>query len=590
MKSVAASFSTAIAENTVKITELYVITLNSGGIYRFTNHSEDIVWDVAGNTYLSTVISREPMRFTANLESSTVTLNVGTVTSSLASILQHNVLEGARLSIRRIQWDETYASNKEIILFNGWVDVEFTRDVITLTCKPIGDLLNLKVPRRLYQEPCNYSLFDANCGLIQSDYKLSLTATGGSTNTVTDSSVTNVYDAPFDGGDSANPLVIGDTIQDPNENEFDSDSDCMAVWNMEPGALETDSKGTNTLDASGVSESTTIYKRGDGCAYFGSWDILDITDANLDTDFPLKSGDTNKKISVANWVRLTGLPNSHAPIFAKYTGTNKRSILLSIWNLGGGTYRFVVRQGHTGGTTYEEYISTVVNVGVDNWYHICITYEDSTKELTLRIYDEDADTAYSDSHTFTNNISITDAEVQIGYTEGTSYLTGRIDEMVVFKDIISDAEADELRNFTYGSYTYNTAKVLGVAYTSDTEGVLQIMPIGASTFEDDDILSASGNSVVLNGAPSLNNEFYELGELHMTSGDNAGQRRPILSTTSGVFTVIWPFPYSVQVGDTFDVYPGCDKTGETCKNRFNNEEYFAGFLYVPVVEDVMGGI
>ena len=52
-------------------------------------------------------------------------------------------------------------------------------------------------------------------------------------------------------------------------NDFSGDSNCVALWRFENGALTADSKGTNTLtDVNTVGSDTVDYKEGSGCADF----------------------------------------------------------------------------------------------------------------------------------------------------------------------------------------------------------------------------------------------------------------------------------------------------------------------------------
>lgn len=76
------------------------------------------------------------------------------------------------------------------------------------------------------------------------------------------------------------------------------------------------------------------------------------------------------------------------------------------------------------------------------------------------------------------------------------------------------------------------------------------------------------------------------GRLVMTSGENAGFQRGIRAYTPGttaIITLIAPFYFPVAVGDTFTVYPGCDKRRDTC-DLFGNGENFRGFRFIPVPE------
>lgn len=77
---------------------------------------------------------------------------------------------------------------------------------------------------------------------------------------------------------------------------------------------------------------------------------------------------------------------------------------------------------------------------------------------------------------------------------------------------------------------------------------------------------------------------YSLGSLVMTSGLNESFSRTIV-TWDGVSVLIMlnPLPYDLAPGDTFDLYPGCDKTQGAC-TRFANLANFNGESYIPSPE------
>lgn len=90
------------------------------------------------------------------------------------------------------------------------------------------------------------------------------------------------------------------------------------------------------------------------------------------------------------------------------------------------------------------------------------------------------------------------------------------------------------------------------------------------------------------GAPS-GSGTYTLGRMFMTSGKNApnsptpGFGRLVRSWSPGIFTLSAPFYFDVQVGDTFDVYPGCDKQFSTCA-LFANQANYLGPRFIPAPE------
>lgn len=103
-------------------------------------------------------------------------------------------------------------------------------------------------------------------------------------------------------------------------------------------------------------------------------------------------------------------------------------------------------------------------------------------------------------------------------------------------------------------------------------------------------ISSVTTSTATNGYTVYDNTFLEpvadlkkywQGEMEITSGNNNGLRRTILKTEDGLFVVSVPFPFHVELGTTFNYYPGCDKTPEICRDRFNNLENFLGFSYLP---------
>lgn len=77
------------------------------------------------------------------------------------------------------------------------------------------------------------------------------------------------------------------------------------------------------------------------------------------------------------------------------------------------------------------------------------------------------------------------------------------------------------------------------------------------------------------------NGYFNLGVLTVTSGAAAGARRAVKDFTGGTFTLALPLPTAMAPGDTFSVYPGCDKTRGTCNTKFANLGRFRGFPFVP---------
>lgn len=133
-----------------------------------------------------------------------------------------------------------------------------------------------------------------------------------------------------------------------------------------------------------------------------------------------------------------------------------------------------------------------------------------------------------------------------------------------------------------------TAVVVQIVYLTASVGTIWYLELSNSgNFNDNEVLTAGGDTVTVNGTPAEDTEFYEQGELEMTSGDNSGERRPILSSSGSVRKVLWPFVSAIASADTYRIYPGCDGTGATCKARFNNTNPWRGYPYGPPLEETI---
>lgn len=82
---------------------------------------------------------------------------------------------------------------------------------------------------------------------------------------------------------------------------------------------------------------------------------------------------------------------------------------------------------------------------------------------------------------------------------------------------------------------------------------------------------------------------YNYGKLTWTSGANSGLGMEVKNwdLPSQTFTLWLPMPNAIQIGDTYTVYPGCDKRFTTCSGKFSNVVNFGGFPYVPGIGNIL---
>jgi uncharacterized phage protein (TIGR02218 family) len=108
-----------------------------------------------------------------------------------------------------------------------------------------------------------------------------------------------------------------------------------------------------------------------------------------------------------------------------------------------------------------------------------------------------------------------------------------------------------------------------------------------ATFAVPFTLNSGSNQGKLNTSLVQADAFFDLGSITSTSGSNNGISRTVKAYVGGVFFLHVPYPFLVNIGDSFNGFPGCDHLQATCSGKFNNLVHFGGQPYVPVPEHAL---
>jgi uncharacterized phage protein (TIGR02218 family) len=81
--------------------------------------------------------------------------------------------------------------------------------------------------------------------------------------------------------------------------------------------------------------------------------------------------------------------------------------------------------------------------------------------------------------------------------------------------------------------------------------------------------------------------YFDGGLVTWTSGDNDGLSMEIKSSTPPDFYLYLDMPHAIQVGDTYEMIPGCDKLLATCRDRWDNVVNFRGEPYIPGLDAML---
>lgn len=100
-------------------------------------------------------------------------------------------------------------------------------------------------------------------------------------------------------------------------------------------------------------------------------------------------------------------------------------------------------------------------------------------------------------------------------------------------------------------------------------------------YTDGTVASSTNPQVFTSSALNAADHWYAYGLLVWTAGNNAGRESSVQSQVGDVLTLMTPTPRDIEIGDTFRVYAGCDRTHHHCVTKFDNVVNFQGFQHIP---------
>lgn len=90
------------------------------------------------------------------------------------------------------------------------------------------------------------------------------------------------------------------------------------------------------------------------------------------------------------------------------------------------------------------------------------------------------------------------------------------------------------------------------------------------------------------GSPVIAAGEFTYGLITWTSGENDGRSMEVKEhATLGQIILQLPMVGTVEVGDQFTIVPGCTKTLEQCRDRYDNVVNFRGFPHVPGLDEML---
>jgi uncharacterized phage protein (TIGR02218 family) len=190
MKNISPALQTMF--NTVTqfiMVEIYTITLVSGQVLYYTSADIPIVWN--GFTYVTgPKITRDSVKTILGVQVDTLDV---TFFPEMTDLINGNlflyeasvgVFDGAWFSCDRLFLTSYGATpTGSVNMFQGMTSAAVVgRTSCKFTISSPLDLLNVQMPRNVYQAGCQHNLFDVGCTLNSATYRIACTITAGSTN------------------------------------------------------------------------------------------------------------------------------------------------------------------------------------------------------------------------------------------------------------------------------------------------------------------------------------------------------------------------------------------------------------------------
>lgn len=170
--------------------DLYTLTLKNGTVTRYTSFDANLTWN--SNTWLSggPVIERGNTRTVIGLEVDTLSLKISPKdadllgTQSWFAAAAAGVLDGAQIKLDRAFIETLPTVAGTLNMFTGSIgQLTLDRMVLDITCNSLVELLNIKLPRNLYQAGCQHTLFDAGCSLSSAAFAVAGSVSSSPTRT-----------------------------------------------------------------------------------------------------------------------------------------------------------------------------------------------------------------------------------------------------------------------------------------------------------------------------------------------------------------------------------------------------------------------
>lgn len=191
MKAASPQLIALLDLNQFVMADLYTITLLDGSAYYYADYDFDLVF--SGHVFKSDtfIFGRGKISLAVGTQVDSLDIDINAISGALIAgvtlpQMTHNGgLDGARVKVERVFMPASSpldTSAGSVFLFEGRLsEVDSSRYEVTGKVNSDMELLNIQMPRNLYQPSCMHSLYDSGCTIDRELFKGTGTLSVGST-------------------------------------------------------------------------------------------------------------------------------------------------------------------------------------------------------------------------------------------------------------------------------------------------------------------------------------------------------------------------------------------------------------------------
>lgn len=169
MKTASSQLIELLKTNNFIMADLYTFTLRDGTIYRFTSYDIDLTWD--GNKYAKNglLIKRNGVKITTGIQVDSLEVTIYSqdfqmLSTSFLKLVSNGGLDGATLELYRLFFTDPLTPIGSLWVFSGRVsESSVTRFEARIQINSDTELLNIQMPKNLYQPSCVHAVYDTGC-------------------------------------------------------------------------------------------------------------------------------------------------------------------------------------------------------------------------------------------------------------------------------------------------------------------------------------------------------------------------------------------------------------------------------------------